>query len=209
MDESVVAGLATRLLDFKLQKHFALDRTNWKLGKTDINILVLVLVLVLTVVTPKLKIPVMWSFMDHRGNSSTSQRIDLMKQYIDVFGVPSIQTLLGDQEFVGDEWLTYLAENNLSFSIHLRKDLYIEAEDGRRFQFSLLLHKKRNGRWKGWLCGMARAPENLLRLEGKNIKDELVVVATNIPAPKTRSVFIGKDGGLNVSSPIPKPVAST
>ena len=147
--------------------------------------------------------------MDHRGNSSTSQRIDFMKQYIDVFGVPSIQTLLGDQEFVGDEWLTYLAENNISFSIHLRKDLYIEAEDGRRFQFSLLLHKKRNGRWKGWLCGIARAPENLLRLEGKNIKDELVVVATNIPAPKTRSVFIGKDGGLNVSSPIPKPVAST
>ena len=80
--------------------------------------------------------------MDHRGNSSTSQRIDFMKQYIDVFGVPSIQTLLGDQEFVGDEWLTYLAENNISFSIHLRKDLYIEAEDGRRFQFSLLLHKK-------------------------------------------------------------------
>ena len=53
LDKSVVAGLATRLLDFKLQKHFALDRTNWKLGKTDINILVLVLVLVLTVVTPK------------------------------------------------------------------------------------------------------------------------------------------------------------
>ena len=79
LDESVVAGLTTRLLDFRGPKHLALDRTNWKLGKTDINILVL------AVVTPKFKIPVMWSFMDHRGNSSTSQRIDLMKRYIDVF----------------------------------------------------------------------------------------------------------------------------
>ena len=78
MDESVVAGLTTRLLDFKGPKHLALDRTNWKLGRTDINILVL------AVVTPKFKIHVMWSFMDHRGNSSTSQRIDLMKRYIDV-----------------------------------------------------------------------------------------------------------------------------
>ena len=113
--------------------------------------------------------PIMWSFMDHHGNSSTSQRIDLMKRYIDVFGVSSIQTLLGDREFVGDEWLTYFVENSIPFSIRLRKDMYIETEDGRRFQFSSLLQKKRNGRWKGWLCGMARTPENFLRFEGKNM----------------------------------------
>ena len=190
LDEPVVAGLTTRLLDFKGPKHLALDRTNWKLGKTDINNLVL------AVVTPKFKIPVMWSFMDHRGNSSTSQRIDLMKRYIDVFGVSSILTLLGDREFVGDEWLTYLVENNIPFSIRLRKDMYIETEDGRRFQFSSLLHKKRNGRWKGWLCGMARTPENLLRFEGKNIKDELVVVATNIPAPKNALRLYRKRWGI-------------
>ena len=172
------------------QKHFALDRTNWKLGKTDINILVL------AVVTPKFKIPEIWLFMDHRGNSSTLQRIDLMKRYIDVFRVSSIQALLGDREFVGDEWLTYHVENNIPFSIFPRKDMYIETEDGRRFQFSSLLHKKRNGRWIGWLCGMARTPENLLRFEGKNIKDELVVVATNIPAPKNALRLYPKRWGI-------------
>ena len=46
--------------------------------------------------------------------------------------------------------------------------MYIETEDGRRLQFSSLLHKKRNGRWKVWLSGMARTPENFLRFEGKN-----------------------------------------
>ena len=75
-DESVVAGLTTSLIGFDGPKHLAIDRTNWKLGKTDINILVL------AIITPKFKIPIMWTCLNHRGNSSTKQRIDLMERYM-------------------------------------------------------------------------------------------------------------------------------
>ena len=103
---------------------------------------------------------------------------------------------MGDREFGGDEWLTYPVENNISFSILLSKDMYIETEDGRLIQFSSLLPKKRNGRWKGWLNSMARTPENLLRFEGNNIKNESVVVATNIPAPKDALRLYRKRRGI-------------
>ena len=171
-DQPAVAGLIMRLLKKKGAMHLALDRTNWKLGKTDINILVLALV------TRKFKIPLMWSHMGHGGSSSTEQRIELINRFIAKFGVESIQSLLADREFVGDDWFTYLNENKIPFVIRLRKDLHIATKDGRKFQFSSLLRKKRNGRWEGWLCGMARTPENLLRFEGKRIKNELVIVAS-------------------------------
>ena len=98
-DQPTVAGFIMRLLNQKGAKHLALDRTNWKLGKAHINILVLALV------TPKFRIPIMWSHMGNGGNSSTEQRIELMRRYIDEFGVESIQSLLADREFVGDDWL--------------------------------------------------------------------------------------------------------
>ena len=138
----------------------------------------------------------MWSHMGHSGNSSTEQRIELMKRYIDEFGIESIQSLLADREFVGDDWFTYLVENKIPFVILLRKDMHIETEDGIHFQFFSLLRKRYNGQWNSWLCGMARTPENLLRFEGKKIKNELVIVATNIPEPKSALRLYRKRWGI-------------
>ncbi len=53
LDGDAVAKLTVRLLILKGPQLLAMDRTNWKLGKTDINILVLVLV------TRRFKVPLM------------------------------------------------------------------------------------------------------------------------------------------------------
>ena len=191
LDGDMVARLIVRLLNLKGPQLLALDRTNWKLGKTDINILVL------AIVTRRFKVPLMWSFLHHRGNSSTPQRIDLMKRYLRVFGASLVEALLADREFVGEEWLLYLIENNIPFVIRLREDMYIETEDGQRFQFRSLLRKRRKGKWTGWLPGMARTPENLLRFEGRKIKGgELLLVVTNIPAPKNALRLYRKRWGI-------------
>ncbi len=57
LDGDAVAKLIVRLLKLKGPQLLALDRTNWKLGKTDIDILVLALV------TRRFKVPVMWSLL--------------------------------------------------------------------------------------------------------------------------------------------------
>ena len=69
LDGDVVAQLIFRLLDLRGAQLLALDRTNWKLGKTDINILVL------AIVTRRFKVPLMWSFLSHRGNSSVKSEM--------------------------------------------------------------------------------------------------------------------------------------
>jgi len=102
-----------------------------------------------------------------------------------VFGASSIEALLADREFIGDEWLDFLAENNGPFVVRPRENMHIQTEDGRRFQLRSLLRKRRKGQWKGWLADRAHTPKTLFRFQGKRIKDgELLWVATNIDAPK-------------------------
>ena len=179
-DEAVVARFIVSLLNIKGPMILAVDRTNWKLGKADINILVL------AIVTRRFKVPLICSFFDHRGNSSTAQRIDLIDRYLRIFEVSSIKALLADREFVGNEWINYLVEKTVPFVIRLREEMYIETDDEQRFQFREFFQGKhrRRGKWKGWISGMAHTSGSPLRFEGQKIKgDELVLVVTNIPAP--------------------------
>ena len=57
-----------------------LDRTNWQIGKTDVNILLL------AVAYRGIAIPIIWTFLDKRGNSNTEERIMLMERFIKLFG---------------------------------------------------------------------------------------------------------------------------
>ena len=98
-----------------------------------------------------------------------------------------------------NQWLHVVTDGSLTLKyLHCKrgKDMHIETEDGKQFQFSSLLRKRCKGQWKGWLCGMDRTPENLLRFEVKKIKNELVIVATNIPAPKSALRLYRKRRGI-------------
>ena len=191
LDGDVVAQLIVRLLNLKRPRLLALDRTNWKLGSTDINFLVL------AIVTDRFKVPLLWSVIGHRGNSSMAERIELVQRYLRLFGASSIEVLLADREFIGDEWLEFLIENNVPFVIRLRENTYIHIKDGKRFQLRSLLRKRRKGMWTGWLSGMAHTPGNLLHFAGKQIKDgELLLVATNISEPKRALNLYRKRWGI-------------
>ena len=73
----------------------ALDRTNWKLGKKDINILVLALL------TQRFRVSLMLSFLPHGGTSDYEIRGALMDRFVRLFGAARIEILLADREFIG------------------------------------------------------------------------------------------------------------
>jgi hypothetical protein len=102
LDGDVAARLIMQMLNLNRPRLLALDRTNWKLGSRDVNILVL------AIVTRRFRVPLMWTLLDHAGNSATAQRIELMERYLRLFGAPSIRALLADREFVGAEWMNFL-----------------------------------------------------------------------------------------------------
>jgi hypothetical protein len=68
-------GIVIALIGNPDRWYLCMDRTNWKVGKSDINILML------AVVTERYRVPLMWSFLNHSGNSTTQQRIALNPPY--------------------------------------------------------------------------------------------------------------------------------
>jgi hypothetical protein len=95
-DTDLIARLVFALLPHKPPYRLALDRTNWKFGTTNIN------VLVLAIVYHGVAFPFIFTMMPKFGNSSTEERIELMQRYINLFGADTIECLLADREFVGD-----------------------------------------------------------------------------------------------------------
>ena len=94
--------------------YLALDRTQWRIGTREVNFLVL------AAVTRRFRVPLIWTLIPGRGNSSTRQRIALMRRYLGLFDLSTIRLLLADREFIGHAWADFLCENNIPFAIRLR-----------------------------------------------------------------------------------------
>lgn len=175
LEGDIAAGLIMRMLNLERPKLLALDRTNWKLGSSDVNILVL------AIVTRRFRVPILWTLLDHGGTSATAQRVALMRRYLRLFKASSVEALLADREFIGSEWMEFLIENNIPFAIRLKEDMAVRLEDGSLRQFRTLLRKHRRNAWEGWLNDMAAIPANRLRFAAKRIKKgELLIVATSL-----------------------------
>ena len=103
------------------------DRTNWKYGKTHVNILFL------GIVHQGVAIPILWIILDEdkkSGNSNTAERIALMDLFIGIFGAEKIECFLADREFIGKKWISYLMENKIEFRIRARNSTNINRTNG-------------------------------------------------------------------------------
>jgi len=119
--------------------HLTMDRTNWKLGRRDVNILML------GIAHRGVAIPLLWSMLDKRGNSNTCERIAILKRFLDLFGAERIATLLADREFIGDAWLAWLHEQGITFHIRIRANIHITNTRGRPVKAGELLRHLKTG----------------------------------------------------------------
>jgi transposase len=115
----IVSVLIFNLLPCKENLVLVLDRTNWKFGSKNINILML------GISYKNIAFPLMFKMLDKQGNSDMPERIVLIKQYIEWFGKDSIDCLLADREFVGDKWMEFLNEYKIRYYIRIRNNFKI------------------------------------------------------------------------------------
>lgn len=95
----------------------SIDRTNWKFGQRNINILLI------GISYRGTAIPLIWVLLDKRGNSSQTERIELIDSLLAILTTEQkdkIRCLLADREFIGEQWLTYLKKKKISFFIRIR-----------------------------------------------------------------------------------------
>jgi hypothetical protein len=113
LDADWLARTLVALLRLAPPYRLCLDRTNWKVGARDINLLVL------CIVTRRARIPVLWDILDRGGGSTMIQRQALIGRFIALFGKASIKLLLADREFGGSQWIEFLVENDIPFAIRI------------------------------------------------------------------------------------------
>lgn len=124
LDQAVIARAVVHLLPLPERWALTLDRTNWQLGRVEINILVL------AVVYEGLAVPLFWTVLGKAGNSTTAERIALLEQFLATFGRERVAMLLGDREFIGAEWLGYLHRVRLPFRIRIKANTQVSTPRG-------------------------------------------------------------------------------
>lgn len=108
--------------------NLVLDRTNWEQNGIEYNFLVL------TVSSKAGSIPLFWRTLcdkdgaGHRGNSDTQTRIDLLSKYISTYGTNRIKYLLGDREFIGNDWLNFLHKEGVPFIVRIRANQQVSGQ---------------------------------------------------------------------------------
>ncbi|ACO45508.1 IS4 family transposase [Deinococcus deserti] len=90
-----------------------LDRTNWKLGQQDVNILLL------SAVWSSCSFPLMWTVLPHRGASDQQDREALVERFVTACPHRKIRSLLADREFIGQHWFAFLDQQGIAPCIRL------------------------------------------------------------------------------------------
>ncbi len=125
LDLSMIARLTVELSPIKNEDWvLTIDRTNWKYGKFNINILTL------GIAYKGIAFPLVWFCLDKRGNSNTKERIKLTDRHIEIFGADKIRCLTADREFIGTEWFRYLLNLHISFCIRIKDNFLVANSRG-------------------------------------------------------------------------------
>ena len=177
LDTDLIARLIFKMLPHQPPYRLAMDRTNWKFGQTNIN------VLTLAIVYQGVAFPILMLMLDKRGNSDTAERIRIINRYIRLFGRETMDCLLADREFVGEQWIAYLNDHKIRYYIRIRENF--------------IAHNPRTGKeLKAFVikCGECRILYRIYRvnrqlcylsaakLKGKDGKPELqIIISFNQP----------------------------
>jgi Transposase DDE domain len=107
-----------------------MDRTEWEFGSQNHN------VLVISVYTHGVGIPIWFECLDNEGgNSDSDDRAYVLLSCIKYIGKERIKCIIGDCEFIGEEWIKFLLKEGISFYIDVRTNQYFTHE-GKSHQIS-------------------------------------------------------------------------
>ena len=153
--------------------YLAIDRTNWQLGKTDINILTLAIIFKGTA------IPIYWELLNKKGNSDTLERISILQKFVDRFGKDCIAGILADREFIGEDWFNWLIDEKIPFYIRIRNNTITTNSRGLTINVGALFYGLKpqeqriiQGKRKTMGCNLYMSGLRLLN-------GDLLIVATN------------------------------
>lgn len=168
----VIAKFIFKLFNFD-KIYLTMDRTNWQWGKKNINILML------AIVYKGIAIPIVWTLLDKRGNSKTSERIEIIQTFVKWFGKDCITGLLADREFVGGVWFAWLIKEDIPFYIRIKENSITTNSRGLSVDLNGLFYDLKQNEQKV-LQGKRKLWKTEIYISAsKNDNRELMIIATN------------------------------
>ena len=165
-----LTGLILHLLPVKSDFTLSIDRTNWKLGKFNINILTA------GIIYQGVAFPICWMLLSKRGNSNTRERIHLMKQVLQRIRKSQIHVVVADREFIGQEWFAWLDTQHIPFAIRIKENAIVKSDNKeiplRRLFANLQIHQQTI------LRKPRRVYDQPVYLSAIRLKDQFLIVAS-------------------------------
>ncbi len=159
----------------------SIDRSNWKFGRKNINILML------SLCHKGMGIPILWTVLkDKRGNSSIKERMELLERFFRIIDPPGIIRLLGDREFIGEKWLDWLDSHYVHFVIRIRANQQVLYQGRREIAAKQLFHSE------NWRSLRKARPVSGYRcyLAGQKLKNgEYLILISNLPINRGRCYY--------------------
>ena len=166
-----VSRLILHLLPVKSDFVISIDRTNWKLGKFNINILTA------GIIYEGVAFPICWMLLPKRGNSNSDERIYLMKEVLTRIPVFHIRVVVADREFIGREWFRWLHTQNIPFVIRIKENALVKGK-GREMPIKKLFENL-NIHQHISLCKPRSVYGLSVYLSAIRLKDQYLILASN------------------------------
>jgi transposase len=129
-DDDVIDFIIDLLFEKNQKLKLIMDRTDWQFGQTRHNLLVI------SVSYENTAIPLMIKPLERKGNSNTAQRIEMMDNILKIIPSERIEVLLGDREFIGDDWFKYLVSKEIPFIMRIRENINVGYQEGNNYKSS-------------------------------------------------------------------------
>jgi hypothetical protein len=180
LDYQMVARLVSAWARVPAPWVLAMDRTNWKLGRTEVNVLMLALV------HEGIAFPLFWTLLPKAGASNTAERIALLERFVHTFGKERLGYILADREFASEGLLAWLVRERISFRLRIKSDTLVSNRKGYdapscHFFQNCPREMERQLPGRRWCLGQQVYVSGTRMGEDK--RDEFLIVLSSEPAP--------------------------
>jgi hypothetical protein len=169
-----IASLVIKLLGIAPPFVISIDRTDWYLGATPLNILML------SLVSKGVAFPLLWTVLEKKGCSDTAERIALLENYAQLFGTDTLSFVTADREFIGRDWFGYLRRKKIPFRLRVRENLKVTNARGNKMVSAKNLFRTHKAGVGVLLRGQRKVLREEVALMGMRTPEgEYVIVASS------------------------------
>lgn len=186
IDTTVIARLIFKWFDFSEKKlYLTIDRTNWYLGKSKIN------VFTLAVAYEGIAIPLFWQLLPKAGNASAKEHIALVERFVSVFGKACILGVLGDREFASKAFFKWFNKKNIVFYIRIKEGSQTNIE-GKKWISAKKIFNHLNPRETSMYMMKINLWDNtaVFLAASRSERGELMIVATNQSPKNAIAIYL-------------------